>query len=156
MADKLRDTEVLNLNQVQDLNKLKDENENLKKKNAKLKSDNAKWVKHCEEWKKKVDGLKEKNEEMKRKNEDKKCIIEGLRVKHEAEKKAIVALKKSKHESENNAEVNEKLKLEFETIKTEYAKAIEEINKLAKYLSIFGKISDSWPMISVIPLKSVD
>ena len=132
MADKLREYDAL---KEADLNKLKEEIEMLRSKNDRLIRANKRYAKDEEDWiKMKV----EKNnaiEDLKKKNEDKKSIIEDLKRRHEAEKKAIVALKKNEY----NDKDYERIKNELRSLETKHADALVEINRLVRFVNIYGK-----------------
>ena len=132
MADKLKAIGVLNSLQIKDVNKLKDENENLKKKNERLIHANKEWTKHGDDLKKKHEENKKIIEDLKKKNEDKKKVIEDLKSKHDAD---VLNLKKAKAENENY----EIVKNELGGLKEKYESALNEIKKLARFVNLYGK-----------------
>ena len=133
MAERLKEIDVLK-DKVQDLTKLKDENQMLKEKNEKLIIRNKEWKKMEEEW------IKSKLErdiiikELKKKNEDKKNVIDDLQKRRDAEKKAMIDLRENMGKKDC-----EKLKNEIETWNNKYNEALIEIRKLARFVRIFGK-----------------
>ena len=134
MADKLRENEVLKQNE---LKKLKHENDVLKKKLERSNTENKKWTRNEQEWIKKNLAKNSEIEELKKKNEEKRCLLDELKKRHEAEKKALVALKKSKDGTDY-----EKVKNELGTLIKKYTDALNEINKLAKSVKLYGKNQD--------------
>ena len=95
----------------------------LREKNEKCLSKNRKWTETQKEWIEfKVE--KEKTiQEWKKKDEEKKNIIDELKSRHKAEKEAIFR---------NETADCKKMKNEIEVLKN-------ELNKLARFVNIFGK-----------------
>ena len=93
----------------------------LRGKNEKLINTNKDWVKNEKEWiKRKV-----------AKEEEWKTKMDELKARHVAEKEAIC---------QNKNEVYEKIKNELEAQKKKNHDSSNEINKLARFVNIFGKI----------------
>ena len=128
--------------QVQELTKVKDDNQILKQieklitRNKEWKKNEEAWIKKKLEWEVDLEKMKRRDEdnlktieELKKKNEDKRQIIDQLKTRREAEKKALVEIERKDCE---------KLKNELAVVEKKYVDALNEINKLARFVNIFG------------------
>ena len=92
----------------------------LREKNEKCLRQNKKWTKTEKEW---IEFKVDKEKELEKKEEEKKNIIDELKSRHKAEKEAIFR---------NETADCKKMKNEIEVLKN-------ELNKLARFVNIFGK-----------------
>ena len=118
-----------NSNLVKEINKLKDEVEQLKQNNSKISSDLEEKIKNNEQLKKESEDFENKKIEIKTKvNEYKKKVSQKLEDKEETIKKLN---KEIELEKENNTKINEQNKILIKDKKDLNAK-IEELNKEVK------------------------
>ena len=90
------------------------------------------WLKYKEEKRIVIEDFRKKNEELRKKYEDKSYDFEEFRAKYDAEN--IAALKKS-----NESKECEKLKNDFGILNNKYESALNEIDKLARWINIYGE-----------------
>ena len=133
--------------QVQELTKVKDDNQILKQieklitRNKEWKKNEEAWIKKKLEWEVDLEKMKRRDEdnlktieELKKKNEEKRQIIDQLKTRREAEKKALVEIERRDCE---------KLKNELAVVEKKYVDALNEIDKLARFVNIFGNGNNS-------------
>ena len=108
----------------------------LRQKNERLIRSNKDWLRYKEEKRIVIEDFRKKNEDLRRKNEDKKYEIEELRAKYNAEKIVADALRKS-----NDRKEFEKLKNELGILNDKCESALNEIDKLARLINVYGKTS---------------